>query len=66
MFRLFQSSIQKYPLLTNMITAGGLCCFGDVVAQRILEQNSKHDFIRTARMTGFGILFWAPITTYCV
>ena len=60
----FMKQFIKRPLVANMVTAGTLCFTGDIIAQRLLEKNSKHDWSRSLRMTGFGVLWWAPITTY--
>ena len=62
--RACQSQFIKRPLVANMMTAGTLCFTGDIIAQRLLEKNAKHDWSRSLRMTGFGVLWWAPITTY--
>ena len=60
LFSRYDTFIRERPLLTQMITAGAMRVVGDVVAQQFFEKKPKHDFVRTLRMGGFGVFYWAP------
>ncbi|TPX31979.1 hypothetical protein SmJEL517_g04812 [Synchytrium microbalum] len=52
--------LNKYPILVQSLTTGGFFALGDVVAQHLVEHQSKHDFGRTARMTFYGSVIAGP------
>ncbi|KZT58908.1 hypothetical protein CALCODRAFT_494394 [Calocera cornea HHB12733] len=53
----------RRPLLTGMVSAAFLFGAGDVLAQQGVERKglAAHDYIRTARLTLYGGLVFAPI-----
>lgn len=45
----------RRPILTQCVTTGILFATGDTIAQQGIEKKGKdHDFLRTARMAGYG------------
>ena len=63
MLRAYQKSIERRPLLTNMITAGSLGLAGDLIAQKRVESRESVDWDRCARLTGINTLWRAPLIT---
>ena len=45
MLRAYQKSIERRPLLTNMITAGSLGLAGDLIAQKRVESRESVDWV---------------------
>lgn len=58
----YSASLAKRPLLTEMITSGGLWCLGDVVTQYMEQQQQGHnvDWRRTASQTVYAAAVWGP------
>ncbi|KAK8187496.1 hypothetical protein HDK77DRAFT_289805 [Phyllosticta capitalensis] len=65
MLRWYQSMLAKRPLLTQSVTTAVLFGTGDVLAQQAVEKRGfeKHEWIRTARMAGYGGAVFGPAAT---
>jgi len=48
------------PYITQSITGGVLWCAGDLISQTF-EQKQTFDWVRVARMTGYGIVIAGPL-----
>ncbi|EJU04360.1 hypothetical protein DACRYDRAFT_20915 [Dacryopinax primogenitus] len=61
--RRYNSLAIRRPLLTGVVSAALLFGAGDVLAQQGVEKRglARHDYIRTARLTAYGGLIFAPI-----
>jgi len=53
--------LNAHPLKMQMLTGSCLAYIGDGVAQMVIEQREKYDFVRGTRMAGFTLLIWAPL-----
>ncbi|KAK4202518.1 hypothetical protein QBC40DRAFT_43077 [Triangularia verruculosa] len=61
----YQARLAARPLLTQSITTSVLFGVGDVTAQQLVEKRglANHDYLRTARMAGYGGLVFGPAAT---
>ncbi|KAF5309439.1 hypothetical protein D9619_012458 [Psilocybe cf. subviscida] len=59
-----RAALLRRPMVAQCATAAVLFGAGDVVAQQIVEgRGSKHDFMRTARLTFYGGAIFGPLMT---
>ncbi|GAA5854271.1 hypothetical protein JCM3766R1_004142 [Sporobolomyces carnicolor] len=64
LLRAYNSALIRRPYATGMGSAAFLFGAGDVLAQQGIEKRGKdHDFMRTARLAGYGGLIFAPVVT---
>ena len=57
----YRARLQARPVLTQLVTTGGLFGTGDVLAQQGVERVAlRHDLIRTGRMVFFGAFMAGP------
>ncbi|GAA5908241.1 hypothetical protein JCM6882_006779 [Rhodosporidiobolus microsporus] len=64
LLRAYQSSLIRRPYIAGSATAAVLFGAGDVLAQQGIEKRgSKHDYMRTLRLSAYGGLIFAPIVT---
>ncbi|XGW31622.1 hypothetical protein V3C99_010073 [Haemonchus contortus] len=62
MLRLFQRSLNKRPLLTQVVATGVICGAGDACCQLVVERRNRetYDFLRTGRFFVLGSFFITP------
>jgi protein Mpv17 len=61
--RFLQATTATLP--RQCASAGILFATGDCIAQQVVEKKgSKHDIIRTARLTAYGGLIFSPIAAF--
>merc|ERR1719433_1316271 len=58
---LYQSSLQRRPLLTKMTTAAIVLSLADLNCQRIVQSTERLDFWRMKNMTLNGFLWVGPV-----
>lgn len=52
----YSNLLVKYPVRTQAISTAIIMGCGDVIAQKIVEQKKKWDFVRTAKFGGIGLI----------
>jgi hypothetical protein len=64
MLKLYNSNLLLRPYITQSISAFVLFGAGDVLSQQAIEGKGRdHDFMRTARLSCYGGLVFAPTIT---
>ncbi|CAL8464552.1 g4087 [Coccomyxa elongata] len=55
-------ALEERPIITKSLTAAAGFALGDVVAQHSTKgAGQRYDYLRTARMTAFGLFFAGPL-----
>ncbi|KAL7411159.1 hypothetical protein BDY24DRAFT_396809 [Mrakia frigida] len=53
--------LSRHPYLTRSVVAAGMMASGDILSQRLIERNEKHDVERSARFFAYGFFVQAPV-----
>ncbi|XP_065650867.1 protein Mpv17 isoform X2 [Hydra vulgaris] len=58
----YTQALSKHPFAITMATTGTISCFGDLIAQQIIEQRGfqNHQIRRTLKLTCMGFFMVAP------
>lgn len=54
MFKIYQQTLNRRPLLVQAIQAGTLMGAGDLISQKFIEKQSILDFQRTIKFASIG------------
>jgi hypothetical protein len=61
MFAAYTRLLEKYPLLTKMVTSGVLFSFGDAITQILIDKKPKFDFSRNLNLLIVGTTYVGPL-----
>jgi hypothetical protein len=67
MFAAYTRLLEKYPIVTKMLTSGALFSFGDAFTQILVDKKPKFDFYRNLNLFFVGTIYIGPLlhVWYC-
>lgn len=64
MFKIYQQTLNRRPLLVQAIQAGTLMGAGDLISQKFIEKQSILDFQRTIKFASIGFFIGVSFFSY--
>uniref|UniRef100_A0A834VI41 Mitochondrial inner membrane protein Mpv17 n=2 Tax=Sarcoptes scabiei TaxID=52283 RepID=A0A834VI41_SARSC len=64
LIRAYGNVMIKHPIKTQCLTTAVLVTTGDIIAQKLIEDQSRLNVKRTAKFALFGLLYVGPSVTY--